>query len=74
MYHQCDQCDKKFSEKGTLRNHRRQVHEDFRYPCGDCDATYDTYDKLKEHRNISHSTDEDLRCKGQHRYMTSAKC
>ena len=63
MYHQCDQCDKKFSEKGTLGDHVRQVHEGFRYPCGDCDDTFDTRDKLKEHRNISHSTDDELQCK-----------
>ena len=62
-YHQCDLCDKKFTEKGTLKRHKKQFHEGVMYPCNDCDATYDTTDKLKEHWNVAHSTDEEFQCK-----------
>ena len=42
LYHQCDLCDKKFTEKGTLKRHKKQFLEGGRYPCNNCDATYDT--------------------------------
>ena len=63
VYHHCDQCDQRFTAKESLKKHVRRVHEGVRYRCDDCADTFDSKDKLKEHWNISHSTDEELKCK-----------
>jgi hypothetical protein len=34
----CDECDYRAAQKGSLRNHKRAMHNGERYPCGEPDA------------------------------------
>ncbi len=35
--YQCEQCDRIFTESGSLRRHVLSIHEEIRYPCDECD-------------------------------------
>jgi KRAB domain-containing zinc finger protein len=49
-----DGCEKKFTQKGNMLTHKRNVHEMVagKYPCEQCNRACDTPDKLKTHRRI----------------------
>ena len=63
--HECDNCDKSFSKKQSLRDHMKYVHEGIEppakpdpktcYPCKDCDFMGQTIYFLQQHIKNLHS-------------------
>ena len=45
----CDQCDKTFKTKESLRLHVKSVHEGVVFKCTKCDRSYGNLDNLKRH-------------------------
>lgn len=55
LYH-CDQCDKRFRHKESLRRHKLRTHCGLNYPCdfSGCDKTYARKLSLKYHQGTVH--------------------
>ena len=50
----CDQCEKVFSSKSGLVEHKRIIHEGFRYECSVCDYKSTQKKSLLRHTRIEH--------------------
>ena len=50
----CEECDSKFTNEGSLYNHRRRCHGNKRYNCNDCELFYTRQDNLTRHRRLAH--------------------
>ena len=69
LYHYCDHCGKRFTCPRILRRHIKVKH--LGYPtecvCEQCGAKFKNKDRLLEHRNINHRTDD--RCDSTRRMV-----
>ncbi len=57
--HHCDQCERTFKWKDSLRNHVKTVHSDETgrtYSCEICAASYFTQNALTNHKRYKHPT------------------
>ena len=50
----CDQCDKKYAQKGILGRHRQITHEKVRYECDQCEASFTQQVHLDRHTKTVH--------------------
>ena len=51
----CTVCDKRFREKGNLKQHKQTHNADKLYSCIQCEKRFATQAGLREHRNIHSS-------------------
>ena len=52
---QCPQCDKLFTENGTVHIHIRSVHEGVKYACNQCDYQATQHSHLTRHFQSKHT-------------------
>ena len=50
----CNNCDRKYANRGGLLLHNRSVHEKIRYDCEFCDKSLSRVEELKNHINYVH--------------------
>ena len=50
----CEECDNKFTEKGSLNKHQKSVHMGKKYPCGECGRQFKKKISLNEHQKSVH--------------------
>ena len=60
----CSQCDRSFSFKSTLVNHKRTVHAAKCYVCTLCEKSFPTHHDLARH-SYTHSPNKPFRCDKQ---------
>ena len=54
--HQCDKCDKKFSKKEELMNHKQIIHgKDLQYDCKECNQNFSNMEDMRTHLQRVHS-------------------
>ena len=63
LYHSCDKCDRRFTERARLNLHIRAEHDKILYTCSECPMTFKYKYKYYQHKNISHSSDKRYNCK-----------
>ena len=52
----CEQCEKTFTQPGTLNRHKKTVHGGVRYFCDQCQRKFSQSGKLSQHIKIVHSS------------------
>ena len=52
--YECDQCDKKYSSRMGLWQHKQTVHQGVKYACDHCDHQATTQGHLKKHIQSKH--------------------
>ena len=62
-YHYCNECERRYSNKGLLNEHIKGVHRGILLPCQMCPKKFKTRSELWQHKNLLHSTDERYNCK-----------
>ena len=62
LYHECDKCEKRFTQKCALREHIKEEHDGVVRKCPMCYLTFVKRSELFKHKNIAHSTDENIVC------------
>ena len=50
----CDQCDKQYTRKTNLNNHKRSFHEGIKFACDQCNKTFSLKAYLKIHIKKAH--------------------
>ena len=59
----CTDCDKKFADKDTLKDHFRVKHNgDKPYKCKECPNAFPRSDYLKSHLYSSHGVEKPFKC------------
>ena len=53
--HECPECEKTFSQAGSLKIHMNSIHQKIRYNCNFCEKSSTTKDNLKKHIATKHS-------------------
>ncbi len=62
VYPSCDQCEKSFTDKGSLQIHLKTHRQDYQtYPCTQCSKTYTAESSLKNHLK-SHENLREWKC------------
>ena len=51
----CDKCNKSYSQKGNLKTHIKNVHENVRYNCDKCDKSFSWKHHLNRHIKSVHN-------------------
>ena len=67
----CPDCEKQFSQKGTMRIHHKSVHQGVEYPCSQCDFKAKDKGYLKKHVKSQHEGQNN--CCSQCDYKTNTK-
>ncbi|XP_055331849.1 histone-lysine N-methyltransferase MECOM-like isoform X1 [Paramacrobiotus metropolitanus] len=68
--HQCEQCERYFTDPSNLQRHIRTHHEGARtHACAECGKTFATSSGLKQHTHI-HSSIKPFRCEVCHKAYT----
>merc|ERR1712129_489487 len=52
--HECDKCNKTFTQKRNLTTHKKSKHEGKRFACDLCDHKATRQSNLKEHKQSAH--------------------
>ena len=52
----CEQCEKTFTQPGTLNRHKKTVQGGIRYSCDQCQRKFSQSGKLSQHMKIVHSS------------------
>ena len=55
-----NQCDKKETNKGELKNHIKNSHEENGYPCNQCKHKSESKETLKKHIEAMHESNLDI--------------
>ena len=63
LYHYCDQCGKRYSQPGDLKQHIRAQHKGVKLQCKLCSQEFKTRSEVWAHKNLMHSSDERYICK-----------
>ena len=62
LYHYCDKCDKRFTQKYALTDHIRSEHSNIKLECPMCNLTFQKRTEWTKHKIIAHSTDARYAC------------
>ena len=62
LYHYCDKCDKRFTQKYALTDHIRSEHSNIKLECPMCNLTFQKRTEWTKHKIIAHPTDPKYIC------------
>jgi uncharacterized Zn-finger protein len=54
----CDRCDSRFTQRGSMMDHIRDVHEKRDHKCPDCDKSFSNRSGMKTHMRAVHPSPE----------------